>query len=126
MKMGRGSVFHVMIRWRQGRGTCEEPRAVQNRRREEENGEVKPRRGPGFASVCGSGEGVWALFEGEWAASSGFMQRINAIRLASNLDHFWRRVLRPLLQLCSSVRLHCCLHFLSNCCLFLFKTLEKK
>ena len=53
----------------------------------------------------GSGEGAGALFKGEWEASGGFKQRSKRARLASNLDHVWRSVLRPLLLdllLCAS------------------------
>ena len=53
----------------------------------------------------GSGEGVGALFKGEWEASGGFKQRSKRTRLAPNLDHVGCRVLRPLLLallLCAS------------------------
>ena len=104
--------------------TCEDPREVQYRWKEEVNGEIKPRRGPDFANPCdqvrepglclkergrplqGSSRGAtWSDWHPAWTMSG---------------------TVPPAPQLCSFMRLHCWFHFLSNCCLFPVKTQTKK
>lgn len=136
-KMGRrrGSVF---MQWPDGyrkQSTCEVLRVVQNGWREEENGEIKPRKGPDFASLYRSGERVWALFKEEWEGVEALSQKKErelkkkkgvggscGVQAEAQYDQI--SIQTWTVSATGSWR-SLSLHFLSTCCLFPLKTLEK-
>lgn len=128
MKMGRGRrrVFHALTQWLGG---------WRHLWGHERSSEYMWGRGEGWDKAtertrfCHS---LWARWSssgfnwrgvgGCWRVYTGEQQDQISIELG---PHMAQGHETPSLQFCSFVHLHYCLHFLTKCCLFLFKTLEK-